>query len=112
MDPGVDDGQAKPVPPVPVPPVPVVPPVVVPEPVPPVVPVEPVPPVVFGPPLPISFEMTPVQAESPRTNVRVAKMDQARNRLLSLRNFEVGAIPSILKCLFRVCGSARARRSL
>src|SRR5690242_6199792 len=97
MDPGVVDGQAKPEPPVPMPPVPVLPPVVVPEPVLPVVPVEPVPPVAFGPPLPISFEMTPVQAERPRTNVEVAKMAQA-----SLENFEVGAISSVLNCLIGV----------
>jgi hypothetical protein len=54
----------------------------------------------------MSFEMTPVQAESPRTNAQVAKMDQACRRLLSLRNFEVGAIPSVLKCLVQ-CVAAR-----
>src|SRR5262245_4319276 len=100
MAPGVDDWQAKLAPPAPVPPV--TPPVVVPEPMPPVVPVEPVPPE-FRPPMPMSFEMIPVQAESPRTNVEVAKMDQAPGRLLSLKNFEVAAIPSVFKWVILVC---------
>jgi hypothetical protein len=33
-------------------------------------------------------------------------MDQARGRLLSLKNFEVGAIPSVLKMVIR-CVAAR-----
>src|SRR5579859_632224 len=99
MAPGVDDAQAKLVPPVPVPP-----PVVVPEPVPPVAVPEPVPPVAFGPPLPMSLEMTPVQAESPSTNVD--KMVQALTRLPSLRNFEMSASPSVPTCLFQ-CVAAR-----